>query len=253
MINPSTFYFIVYSWIAVALVIFPLVLWIVAPYGRHTTKNWGPLINNKLGWVIMESPALFFFAYFFIFGSNHHTFIPWIFFTLWIFHYINRTLIFPFRLRTKGKMMPVTIVGMAFCFNLVNGFINGYYLGSLSGSYQITWLYDPRFIVGILLFISGLIINWQSDNILIHLRKPKETGYFIPRGGLFDYISCPNHFSEIIEWTGFALMTWSLPGLAFAIWTLVNLLPRALHHHRWYKQTFPDYPSNRKALIPFIL
>ena len=149
--------------------------------------------------------------------------------------------------------MPVTIVAMAFCFNLVNGFINGYYLGSLSGVYDITWLYDPRFIAGALLFISGLIINWHSDNILIHLRKPGETGYFIPEGGFFNYISCPNHFSEMIEWAGFALMTWSLPALAFATWTLVNLLPRALHHHRWYKQTFPDYPADRKALIPFIL
>ena len=253
MISPSQFDFFVYLWIAVALVIFPLVLWVVAPYGRHTTTHWGPLISNKLGWVIMESPALFFFAWCFLTGSNHFTFIPWIFFSLWIIHYTNRTLIFPLRLRTRGKKMPLTIIGMAFFFNLVNGFINGYYLGSLSGIYEISWLWDPRFIMGVLLFISGLAINWSSDNILIHLRKPGETGYVIPRNGFFTYISCPNHFSEIIEWSGFALMTWSLPGLAFAIWTFVNLLPRALHHHRWYKQTFPDYPANRKALIPFIL
>jgi 3-oxo-5-alpha-steroid 4-dehydrogenase 1 len=253
MISSSVFYFIVYLWIAIALIIFPLVLWVVAPYGRHTTTHWGPLINNKVGWVIMESPALFFFAWCFLTGSNHHTFIPWIFFSLWIIHYANRTLIFPFRLRTKGKKMPLTIVMMAFIFNLVNGFINGYYLGSLSGKYELAWLWDPRFIAGVSLFISGLVINWKSDNILIHLRKPGETGYVIPRNGFFNYISCPNHFSEIIEWSGFALMTWSLPGLAFAIWTLVNLLPRALHHHRWYKQTFPDYPVDRKALIPFIL
>jgi len=253
MMDPSTFYFIVYSWIAIALVIFPLVLWVVAPYGRHTSTHWGPLINNKLGWIMMESPALFFFVYFFLSGHNHHTFIPWLFFTLWVIHYTNRTLIFPFRLRTRGKKMPVTIVMMAFCFNLVNAFINGYYLGFLSGKYDISWLSDPRFITGLVFFVGGLIINWQSDNILIHLRRPGETGYFIPRGGLFNYISCPNHFSEIIEWTGFALMTWSLPALAFVTWTLVNLLPRALHHHRWYKQTFPNYPASRKALIPFII
>ena len=138
-------------------------------------------------------------------------------------------------------------------FNLINAFINSYFLRSLSGKYELSWLYDPRFVTGAVFFLGGLIINWQSDNILIHLRKPGETGYFIPRGGLFNYISCPNHFSEIIEWTGFALMTWSLPGLAFATWTLVNLLPRALHHHKWYKQTFPDYPVKRKALIPFII
>ena len=251
-VSTDTFYFIVYSWIAVALVIFPLVLWVVAPYGRHTSKNWGPMINNKLGWVLMESPALFLFAYFFLSGKNP-SLVPWILFSFWIVHYTNRTLIFPFRLRTKGKKMPLTIVLMAFCFNLMNAFINGYYLGHLADQYAISWLWDPRFISGAILFIIGILSNWRSDNILIHLRRPGETGYVIPRGGLFNYISCPNHFSEIVEWSGFALMTWCLPGLAFAIWTLVNLLPRALHHHRWYKQSFPDYPASRKALIPFIL
>ena len=253
MISSTTFYFLVYVWIAIAILIFPLVLKVVAPYGRHTTTSWGPLINNKAGWVIMEFPALFFFAGFFLFGTNHHNLLLWIFFSFWMIHYLNRTLIFPFRLHTRGKKMPVTIVLMAFCFNLLNGYINGYYLGSLSGQYASSWLYDPRFIAGFLMFCSGLAINWQADNILIHLRSPGETGYKIPYSGFFRYISCPNHFSEIIEWSGFALMTWSLPGLAFAIWTLVNLMPRALHHHKWYQATFPDYPADRKALIPFVL
>jgi hypothetical protein len=252
-VNPSLFYFIVYAWIAIAVVIFPVVLRIVAPYGRHTTRKWGMMINNRLGWVIMESPALFVFVFFFLFGKLHHNLVPYIFFSFWVIHYINRTLIFPFRLRTRGKKMPVLIVALAFCFNLVNGFINGYYLGNLSGQYEISWLYDPRFILGFIMFASGLVINWHSDSILIHLRKPGETGYLVPRGGFFRYISCPNHFSEIIEWSGFALMTWSLPALAFAIWTLINLMPRALHHHKWYKETFADYPPNRKALLPFIL
>ncbi|MCX6265852.1 MAG: 3-oxo-5-alpha-steroid 4-dehydrogenase [Bacteroidetes bacterium] len=140
--------------------------------------------------------------------------------------------------------MPLAIVLMAVGFNFVNGFINGYYLGSLA---------TIRFIGGITLFILGLFINWQSDTILIHLRKPGETGYVIPATGFFKLISCPNHFGEIVEWFGFALMTWCSPALAFAIWTLVNLMPRALHHHKWYKETFPEYPVKRKALIPFIL
>jgi 3-oxo-5-alpha-steroid 4-dehydrogenase 1 len=247
------FYLLVYVWIGIAILIFPFVLKIIAPYGRHTTTAWGPLINNNLGWIVMESPALLFFAGLFLFGSNQKNLLPWIFFTLWMIHYINRTLVFPFRLHTKGKKMPFAIVLMAFCFNLVNAYINGYYLGSLSPQYELSWLHDPRFIIGLLMFCTGLAINWRADNILIHLRKPGENGYKIPYGGFFTYISCPNHFSEIIEWTGFAIMTWSLPGLAFAIWTIVNLMPRALQHHKWYKATFPDYPAERKALFPFIL
>lgn len=250
--SSATFNLFVFIWIAVAIVIFPIVLRVVAPYGRHTNTSWGPLISNRLGWIIMESPALLLFAFFFLTGTNTRNFVIWIFFCFWMTHYINRTLVFPFRIRTKGKKMPLSIVLMAFCFNLVNGFINGYYLGSVTGRYEISWLYSPFFIAGIILCIFGLMKNWQSDNILIHLRKPGETGYKIPRGGLFDVISCPNHFSEILEWCGFALMTWSLPGLAFAIWTIVNLVPRALQHHQWYKTSFPDYPAERKALIPYL-
>jgi 3-oxo-5-alpha-steroid 4-dehydrogenase 1 len=251
----STFYLIVYSWIAIAIFIFPVVIRIVAPYGRHATRKWGATIDNRIGWIMMELPALLVFTGFYLGGSGSHPMVTWVFFGMWVLHYLNRTLIFPFRLRTRGKRMPLAIVFMAIGFNFVNGFINGYYLGSLATNvqYPISYLYDPRFIGGIILFYFGMLINWQSDNILIHLRKPGETGYVIPRNGFFQLVSCPNHFGEIIEWFGFALMTWSSPALAFAVWTLVNLMPRALHHHRWYKEMFPEYPAERKALLPFIL
>jgi len=39
-------------------------------------------------------------------------------------------------------------------------------------------------------------------------------------------------------------------GLAFAVWTIANLAPRARSNHKWYRETFPDYPENRKALLP---
>lgn len=37
------------------------------------------------------------------------------------------------------------------------------------------------------------------------------------------------------------------------LWTLANLLPRALAHHRWYGEQFDDYPRERKAILPFLL
>ncbi|HNW73925.1 MAG TPA: DUF1295 domain-containing protein [Bacteroidales bacterium] len=251
----STFYLLVYLWIAIALVSFPFILKIAAPYGRHASKRWGGMIDNRIGWIIMELPALIVFAGFYIFGTGAHPPVTWVFFGFWVFHYINRTLIFPFRLRTKGKKMPLAIVLMAIFFNLVNGSINGYFLGTIAteARYPLSYFGDPRFIAGVVFFISGLAINWNSDYILIHLRKPGESGYVIPQKGLFKYISCPNHFGEIVEWSGFALMTWCSPALAFAMWTMVNLLPRALHHHKWYQTTFPEYPPERKAVIPFIL
>ena len=174
----------------------------------------------------------------------------WVFFSLWILHYINRSFIYPLRTRTRGKKIPILIVCSAMFFNVVNGWTNGYYLGSYGPVYVHDWLYDPRFIIGLFVFIAGAGINIQSDNILLKLRKPGEKDYKIPHGGLFRYVSCPNHLGEIIEWTGFAIMCWNLPALAFAVWTAANLIPRAISHHKWYQQKFADYPKDRKAVIP---
>jgi steroid 5-alpha reductase family enzyme len=98
-----------------------------------------------------------------------------------------------------------------------------------------------------------MIINIKSDDILFALRDDGSTGYKIPSGGLFEKVSCPNYLGEIIEWTGWAIATWSLAGATFAIWTVCNLAPRALAHHKWYKEEFEEYPENRKALVPFLL
>lgn len=148
--------------------------------------------------------------------------------------------------------MPLVIMLLAIVFNFVNAYINGYYLSHHQELYPASWFSDGRFIVGFILFATGMYINISSDNHLIDLRKNHEE-YKIPYGGIFRYVSCPNHFGEMLEWTGFAIMTWSLPGLAFALWTIINLLPRSLAHHRWYKQHFHDYPGNRKAVIPYLL
>ena len=93
----------------------------------------------------------------------------------------------------------------------------------------------------------------HSDNILLRLRKPGGSGYSIPRGGAFRYVSCPNYLGELLEWAGWALATWSLAGLAFFAYAVANLLPRALSHHRWYREKFEDYPAKRRALIPGML
>ena len=100
--------------------------------------------------------------------------------------------------------------------------------------------------------LVGFAICFHADRVLRHLRKPGETGYKIPHGGFYRWVSSPNYLGEIIEWTGFAVMTWNLPGLAFMVFTIANLFPRAFSHHRWYLDKFPDYPKNRKAIIPFI-
>jgi 3-oxo-5-alpha-steroid 4-dehydrogenase 1 len=250
MSQPILFNTLLLSWFALAVVTFVALLFVSAPYGRHTREGWGPSIESRLGWVVMEAPAALMFALLFALGQHRDTLSAWVFLGLWEAHYVHRAFVYPFRLRGTSKCMPLIVVGMAFLFNGVNGYFNGRYLFTLSGGYPAGWLADPRFIAGLALFLAGYIINRQADRTLRRLRQPGESGYVIPQGGLYRWISCPNYLGEIVEWMGWALATGSLAGLAFAVWTVANLAPRARAHHRWYREHFADYPPERKALLP---
>ncbi|MEJ2594677.1 MAG: DUF1295 domain-containing protein [bacterium] len=253
MFSESTYFILLYLWMGLAVVTLPILLKIPAPYGRHSTRNWGPMINNKFGWFIMEAPVIVVFSWLFFAGPAEKTLPVYIFYGLFMLHYFNRVFIFPLQLKGKKKQMPLIVALMAIFFNLCNGFFNGYWFGYLTPAYDLSWFYDWRFILGVVLFFTGMIINIRSDQRLIGLRKGGKTGYYIPRGGLFKYVSSPNLFGEIIEWTGWAVMSWCMPALSFALWTFANLVPRAMDHHRWYHRTFPDYPKERKAVFPFLV
>lgn len=245
------YFYIAIAWIIIGIITFFYLFKQTAPYGRHTTTTWGPLIDNKLGWFLMEFFVLVVLSCFVLSGSVKLNVVSGIMVGLFAFHYLNRSILFPLRIKTKGKKMPLVIMLSAMGFNMMNGFLLGYYFGNFA-NYTIEWLADPRFIIGFIIFLIGMFINWQSDGILINLRKPGETGYKIPTGGLFKYVSCPNLLGEIIEWLGFAILTWSLPGLVFVIWTFANVAPRAISHHKWYLSKFTEYPKQRKAIFPYV-
>lgn len=237
-------------WITLATPAFLALLFVSAPYGRHLRQGWGPRLSARWGWVWMETPAVLVFLGCYCYGDASWQGPGLAFLLLWQAHYVHRAWIYPGSLRVSGKQMPLLIVGLGMLFGIVNALINGIYLFVLPPGKPQTWLSSPAFIVGALLFGAGFVINRQADAVLHRLRKPGETGYRIPYGGLYRWISCPNYFGEILQWSGWAIATWSLPGLAFAIWSAANLAPRARAHHSWYQQTFPDYPAERRALLP---
>jgi 3-oxo-5-alpha-steroid 4-dehydrogenase 1 len=238
-------------WIAVGIGAGIYLLRKEAPYGRFSNTRWGPMMSNKLGWLIMEATVMIVFFLWIPFTSfNWHT-PATVMIALFFIHYIHRALVYPFMIRTKGKQMPVIIMLSAVLFNTVNGSLLGIWF-SCYAHYTDSWYTSPAFSCGCLLFVTGMLINWAADYQLINLRGKGETGYKIPQAGLFKLISSPNLFGEIMEWTGFAILTWSLPGVTFLIWTCANLVPRAVANHRWYRQKFPEYPVERKRLVPWV-
>lgn len=235
-----------------AIAVFIILRFFSAPYGRHNRKGWGLTMQSKYAWMIMELPAFLIMPVFLIIVYPDINIVSIVYIVIWETHYIYRTFIFSNRIRGSRKTFPVLVLFFSLTFNCMNGFINAYFIFFLNNKADINWFGSPIFIIGLFLFISGFCLNIYSDKIIRNLRKPGESVYKIPVRGPFRFVTNPNYLGEIIEWLGWALLCWSLPGLAFAFFSFANLAPRAISNHNWYHKNFQDYPQNRKILLPFI-
>lgn len=234
-----------------AVPIFILLFFVKAPYGKFLKNGWGPSVGAATAWILMELPAFILPLLFFLFSGKTGNPTYLIFIGIWELHYIQRTFIYPLILNKSTHKIPFLIILFSLIFNAVNGTVNGYGIFNKL-DVGAGWIHTPQFIAGCIVFLSGFILNLHSDYILRHLRAPGETDYKIPDKGLFKYVSSPHYLGEIVEWAGWALLTWSLAGTAFLVFTMANLVPRAVTSLEWYRNNFSEYPAKRRALIPFL-
>lgn len=236
-----------------AFVIFLILFFISAPYGKHLRKEWKPMIKSSFAWIIMEFPAVGIMLFIFLLNYEKQSIITLVFLMIWLSHYAYRTFVYPFKTNNPNKPFPVLIIAFGFIFNTINGFINGFYLFDMNPILDVHWLFSPQFIIGLSIFITGFIINKQSESILKNLKRGSQNEYQIPKGKLFNYVSNPHYFGELLEWLGWAILCWSPAGLAFFLFSFANLFPRAISNHKWYKEHFKEYPSERRAIIPYFI
>ena len=250
-----TFYVFLIAMAAIAVVVFVALFFVDAGYGKFYDKKWGPAVNNKLGWVLMESPVFFAMLLLWLLSDRRTDMVRLAFLFLFELHYFHRSFVFPLRLR-GNSVMPLSIIVMGMTFNVLNALMQGGWIFYLSpvDYYPADWLTDPRFIIGFLIFISGMFVNIQSDDIIRNLRKEGDTQHYLPKQGMFRYVTSANYFGEFIEWVGFAILTWSWAGAVFALWTFANLAPRASRIYDKYKVDFAEELDTKKTkrIIPFI-
>jgi protein-S-isoprenylcysteine O-methyltransferase Ste14 len=208
------------------------------------------MIQPRLAWFLMESPGLWVFGAMFA-ASLPCPPVPALFAALWMGHYLYRGFVYPALIRST-RPVPIVVVLMAIGFHLATAGLQTWELYRIRPDRPVSWLWDPRFLAGLGLFASGFAMAVRADARLRALRPTRGQQYQVPRGGMFERVSCPHYLGEIVEWTGWALLTWTWAGLVFALWTAANLVPRAGALHRVYREQFPDYPANRAALIPHV-
>ncbi len=255
LFNQAQFNFLLFVMAIIAVVVFVALYFVEAGYGKMISPKWGPAISNKVAWVLMECPVFFVLLYLWANSDRQFETVPLIFFLLFELHYFQRSFIFPFLLKGKSKM-PISIMLMGVIFNTINGYMQGEWIFYLAPNdmYTLAWLTTPQFILGTIIFFTGMGINMHSDYVIRHLRKPGDTRHYLPKKGMYKYVTSANYFGEIVEWTGFALLTWSWSGVLFVIWTCANLVPRANSIYKKYEHEFGDEFHARplKRVFPFI-
>ena len=257
----NIYYAIMTGMAVMAVIVFIALFFFKAGYGYLSTSKWGPKISNKVAWVLMEAPAFLFMLYYtldFAFSgvdTGNNKIVLYVMAGLFLLHYFQRSFIFPLMMRGKSTM-PIAVMLMGLVFNTLNTYmIGGWLYGEApEGMYELSWFTSPQFIIGTIVFFAGMGINLHSDHVIRSLRKPGDTKHYIPRKGLYRYVTSANYFGEFTEWIGYAILTWSPAGVLFAVWTFANLGPRAKSLTEKYEQEFGDeYKElNKKHIIPFV-
>ena len=250
----ETYYTFLGVMAVVAVIVFVALHFVEAGYGYLFDARFGRPVSNKVGWVLMESPVFVAMCILWALSDVRFEAAPLVLFLLFQTHYFHRSFIFPMRLRGNSKM-PLGIVVMGMLFNTLNALMQGGWIFYLApeGFYD-DWFSKPQIYIGAAIFIAGMAINLHSDHIIRTLRKPGDTGHYIPYGGMFRYVTSANYFGELTEWIGFAIASWSWAGVVFVLWTFANLAPRAASLRRRYEQEFGEEFTRlgRKRIIPFI-
>ena len=260
----SAFYIYLWVMIAIAVVVFVALYFVEAGYGMMISPKWGKAINNKIAWFLMEFPIFLAMLILWYFSPHRMEATSIVFLLIFETHYFQRSLIFPWLMKGKKSRMSLVVMFMGIAFNVLNAMMQGYWL--FYEAYNVNppaqfvqagakWFYSWQFILGLIIFILGFIINLHSDYIIRHLRKDdNDTKHYLPKGGMFEYVTSANYFGELTEWLGFAILTWSVSGLVFFIWTFANLVPRANSIYKRYRQEFAEEMEGKslKRVIPFI-
>ncbi|XP_062187835.1 uncharacterized protein LOC133891129 isoform X2 [Phragmites australis] len=167
-------------------------------------------------------------------------------------HFLKRLLEVLFVHRYSGNMPLATAVTISSSYLLSTAtMIYAQHLSRGLPDPPVDLLYP-----GVLVFAIGLAGNFYHHYLLSRLRADgggDDKGYKMPRGGMFELVTCPHYLFEIIGFFGFAMIAQTVYALAVASGTAAYLAGRSCATRRWYESKFEGFPERIKALVPYVL
>lgn len=220
-------------------------------------EYFGPILIHTLFYLFpTQIYSLFGFSAYELAVHQHHSY--WnptqkLCFLAVMLHYIKRELETQFVHRFSNATMPA--------FNI---FKNSFHYWILSGLSIAYFLYHPYYKApfaqappSVLFGLFALFLVCEASNfychvILMNLRPPGTRVRNIPRGFLFEYVSCGNYTAELAAWLVFCVMCNVLSAWFFFAVSSAQIAAWALKKHIAYKKEFGKSYPRRKILVPFI-
>ena len=221
------------------------------PYGKNYTRGTSLLrceVRDRLAVILANLPGPVIFLYAQLYYPNGDVLsVPSL---VYLAHYAHRVLVYPWFRSRQSKPWPLEsviyfavtnfIVGITFARALIFG-----------GTKHPIWLQ---------LILAGACVCFAicagiHDYKLCSLRTAGDSGYQIPQGLLFKWVSGPNYLMELLEWTVYLFyLPFGFYMAVTGIWLLVNITGRAEANHDAYtKRLFKSrYPEDRCPYVPFI-
>lgn len=172
----------------------------------------------------------------------------------WCFHYFKRIMETFFVHRFSHATSPLSNVFRNCAYYWTFGTYIAYYVNHplYTPVSELQWKIGFGF--GLLCQAS----NFYCHIILKNLRSPDGNGgYQIPRGFLFNIVTCANYTTEIYQWFGFNVATQTVAGYLFLLAAFGIMSNWAIGKHRRLKKLFdgregrPKYPRRWVILPPF--
>lgn len=166
---------------------------------------------------------------------------------MWTFHYFKRLLETRFVHSFSHQTMPL--------FNLFKnctyywGFATliAYMVQKNSSQFENPTVFQNCIVPFFFVFEA---LNGYSHMILKSLRPPGSTAHVLPKGFLFDQITCPNYTMEICSWICFSLYSQTLVSYLFAICGAAQMFVWADKKRKNLIAEFPQV-KKRGRLTPF--
>lgn len=247
-----------------------------AAYSKFSCDT-GPsaTVSGRAGMLIIYSPALLACTLQLV-RLGYDGGLPALVALLLFLHFAKRELEVLFLHDYSGGMELQVCMPIGVFYTLVSAII--FYAAGLAPLAQ-----GLHVVVGVVMFIVGELGNFYHHWLLAVTRNSQGTpragppkilrslsvpliprsvtrtmvgsgrNYFIPAGGLFEEVTMPHYFFELIAWYGIFVVAPRLNILLVCTGMTSYLSGRAASTTKWYKEKFGEkWPKRRKHLVPFL-